>query len=522
MAQTIRDNDLNQANQPDPTAPVGTMGQSTSQKQQNQMGQSGNQQANSNNPPQLGFTGQNNQQPAQQNPPRQKGTGFTNIQNILGANQGNQLGSTIQKGVTQQAQGVKQDLNNSFNTYQQQVNQNRLDTQANQNAVAQAITDPTQSIGSTNQAQQMQALFAKIRQGQYTGPTQMSNADQLQNEAMTAQQLGQSASSEAGRLGLLQRFAAGNNQQYNQGQQTLDNLLLGAGGQQNLNAIKAQTQGLGQQVTQQQNAAAQLAQNAQQGAQQFKQNTLQQLSQASQQAEAPIQQQFQQAQSAEQTRQQQYDQLQKLASGQITNAQYLENAGRSSDVAGMEKLLNNQNWGSEQYNDPAARGAATQLYIKQLQDMGLTDQAQSNQLQNQLVQNRGLYSYNTDDATLLSQALQNQQAQNLTEASVATPEQRAKLNALAQLSGQTSKFGNDQSIGQYQAGKTNFDFNQLQGAISGAVDKETQARAAEAAARAKAAQHGGFDLTPAELALLALGGPMGMAAAAGGQATGAF
>jgi hypothetical protein len=61
--------------------------------------------------------------------PRNQGTGFTNVNRILQANQGNQLGSTVAGGVQNAAQKVQQGQQQSQQQFQQDAQKNRLDTQ---------------------------------------------------------------------------------------------------------------------------------------------------------------------------------------------------------------------------------------------------------------------------------------------------------------------------------------------------------------------------------------------------------
>lgn len=61
-------------------------------------------------------------------PNDRKGTGFTNINRVLTANQGNKLGSTVSSGVQNQAANVKTQTQNAQQKFEEEANKNRLDT----------------------------------------------------------------------------------------------------------------------------------------------------------------------------------------------------------------------------------------------------------------------------------------------------------------------------------------------------------------------------------------------------------
>lgn len=58
-----------------------------------------------------------------------KGTGFTNVNRILTANQGNKLGETVGSGVQGQATDVRTDVQKSQQNFDQEAQKNRLDTE---------------------------------------------------------------------------------------------------------------------------------------------------------------------------------------------------------------------------------------------------------------------------------------------------------------------------------------------------------------------------------------------------------
>lgn len=267
MAQVITDQDLNNPNQQNQN-----QNQNGVQTNQSSSGQSPQQQGNAQIAQNYsggaggGAGGQGAQPAPAANPNAQKGSGYTNIQRIVQANQGNKLGSTIGSNIQNAAQQTQGNINQAQQQFQQQAGANRADTNQNAQLVQQALANPTGITGNQNQVSQFQNLLS----GTYQGPKGLQNAAQLQAQAQDVGQLGQATTSEGGKQGLLQRFVGA--PQYNSGQQTLDSLLLGATGGKDLAAARRATVGVEGQQKQAQQGAAQTAQEYAQRAQQFGQN----------------------------------------------------------------------------------------------------------------------------------------------------------------------------------------------------------------------------------------------------------
>lgn len=265
MAQVITDQDLNNPNQQN-------QNQNGVQTNQSNSGQSQQQQGNAQIAQNYsggagGGNGQQGSQPAPAaNPNAQKGSGYTNIQRIVQANQGNKLGSTIGSNIQNAAQQTQGNINQAQQQFQQQAGANRADTNQNAQLVQQALANPTNITGNPNQVSQFQNLLS----GTYQGPKGLQNAAQLQAQAQDINQLGQATTSEGGKQGLLQRFVGA--PQYTAGQQTLDSLLLGATGGKDLAAARRATAGIQGQEQQAQQGASQTAQEYAKRAQQFGQN----------------------------------------------------------------------------------------------------------------------------------------------------------------------------------------------------------------------------------------------------------
>lgn len=171
-----------------------------------------------------------------------KSTGFTNIQDIVKANRQNRLGQTVSSGVSGVVGQNQQQLGAAKTQFQQEAAKNTIGTGADKQLVENALSNPVSADQSTVDQ------FAKFRGGQYEGPQQISNKDQLQAGGQDIQSLAGASSDEYGRRGLLQRFVSPTNQ-YTQGQQRLDNLLLGQTGGQALSQARRQANLYGRELT---------------------------------------------------------------------------------------------------------------------------------------------------------------------------------------------------------------------------------------------------------------------------------
>lgn len=239
-------------------------------------------------------------------PDNRTGTGFTNLQRIFQANQGNNLNETVGQGIQNVANSAQNQLQQGQNTFQQQANQGNLNSDANQQYREQALANPAAFAN-----QQDINKFAQFRGGQYGGPQDIANIGQIQSKLGEAQQLGQATGSETGRMGLLQRFVGGRN--YTQGQQQLDNSLLSQPGK-NFGGIRQQTSQLARQGQQAEGAAQNVANQYGQQSKQFGQDTVNQLNTTTQNQTNTLDTRAQQLQA------QQQQQEQQLGQGQISAA----------------------------------------------------------------------------------------------------------------------------------------------------------------------------------------------------------
>lgn len=233
-----------------------------------------------------------------QNAPTNSGS-YVNLQKYMNANQNfdqNQGGfsGAVTGNINQQSQGAQQNTQAAQNAFQTQAAGNFNAFAQNQPVVSQALADPSQFVQNNPQGAQQ---FQSVLNAQYTGPSSLQNLSgtqnfaNIQNQANAAQQSAQQTQSESGRMALLnQMYGGGGN--YNQGAQTLDQMLLQNSPQaqqqfaqtqqqanaavQGLNQAQSQSQGMAQSYTQQANQMAQNAQQQLTGAGTNLQNTINQ------------------------------------------------------------------------------------------------------------------------------------------------------------------------------------------------------------------------------------------------------
>lgn len=228
-----------------------------------------------------------NQQQPQLIPDKQKqpqGTGYTNLQSILAANQGNKLGNAVVGGVQKVGQQAQTGLQNAQQTFGQGIQNAQNDLSNRQSMVQNTFGNYDQpTTGSTFQGFAPGAAegFSDLRNSQYNGPKGLNNSQGLQQGAKQAAQMGQMGQSAGGRQQLLSTVVG--TPGYTQAQQAEDALFLGQS-QPQLRQAGLQNQRLVGQTQQainsaqntgnaQANALQQLQQQAAQGIQQ-RQGTL--------------------------------------------------------------------------------------------------------------------------------------------------------------------------------------------------------------------------------------------------------
>lgn len=163
------------------------------------------------------------QSPSSPNEPKQKqrGSGFTNIQKVLSANKGNQLGSAVSQGLQQRAENTQQAVNKAADRFGQQMQQGSLG--ADQKAQRENVLNRVEQ-GQGVQDSDIQA-FSRFRSGDYTGPKGIEDKEKLLQQADRGQQMASSVGTQEGRQGLLQQFNP--TAKYTRGTMKTDALFLG-------------------------------------------------------------------------------------------------------------------------------------------------------------------------------------------------------------------------------------------------------------------------------------------------------
>lgn len=205
-------------------------------------------------------------------PTKRSGTGFTNLQRILQANKGANLGQALAGKVDRDVGGVQKTLAGASDQFKKGVQESALNTQENiarrggviSNIVNPGIqpvgnqkapvTQPSKGISPLpSSGQKFQpggglapiqgepvrpitpatlvepteedvAKFGTFREGRYLGPTEVSQGSQILGQAQDLSDLGRGVGSTEGRFGLLGKYFGSPG--YTTGQKRLDNLLL--------------------------------------------------------------------------------------------------------------------------------------------------------------------------------------------------------------------------------------------------------------------------------------------------------
>lgn len=510
---------------------------------------------------------------------QQNGSGFTNLKKVVDANQDNKLGSTIQSGVTNQADATKSSLNNAFGQFQNNVNSNAVDTDANRQQVQSTVNkfssgndnqqinlgkggfdehaaqpgQPTtpgpygapvsalstgSSPASGNQVSTQSSsdtqppvtfgpqaslnggdvsAFQKFRSGTYAGPTQINNIGDIQNQARDVQQLGQSVNNSGGRQSLLQRFIGGN--QYTQGQQNLDNLLLGATGGANLQAAQQDTRGIVNQVNQADSNARALANQTASQNRSFADYTNQSIANAYDPQNAQLNDNLKNTQDAESAREAKVKALTDMLS-KDNNPDTAKAAIKQLGDMGLINTNNSQT-DAQKNMDPTSgltweQGTGQSRYFpvkifrdkdgeyvnevepgkliysggpnngKEYHPPGWNQGSELDQWTN-MITNLSKYNEKAPEQvnynTILQQAIQDNQAQNISRSGVANQNQASRLNALNQLAGRSQEFADPTAVGNYQGGSQGFNQDQALKAIRAITDPK--GLAADEAAAAK-------------------------------------
>lgn len=179
---------------------------------------------------------------------QKQGTGFTNIQRVLGASQGNQLGQAVGSGIQKSGEQARAEIGYQAGQTQQAQQKADIATPETYSNVQQTVAQA--GAGGAAPTAEQQRQFQQYLSGQFAGPTELQNLQGVQGQVQQAQQLGKAAGTAGGQIGLLQRFAAKPTTAYTSGQAALDQAILGATGGQQLAQARQATTGLGQKLEQ--------------------------------------------------------------------------------------------------------------------------------------------------------------------------------------------------------------------------------------------------------------------------------
>jgi hypothetical protein len=417
--------------------------------------------------------------------PKQTGSGFTNLNRVVQANQGNKLGQAVAGGVQQNVQNVRSGVQQAQTQFQQKAGENELGTEEQKNRrdalLGKAMNAPSELSDADIQANQ------RFLSGRYTGPQGLENADILTGKAREAETLGSMAGTTAGRGALLTRFAGG--QGYTAGQNRLDNTLLGATAGADLSRARRESMGTGQQVLQAAQGAEGQAKQLGQQAQAFGTETGQKLNEATGGIQDTVNEQLTAAQEAESKRAGSGAKIQEiLRNAYNTNdpakaAAFLEEAANSGLVNPEQiKKMKQELTFANAIKDTTAHGGMindalgatwrTLQYLKNKSDKTPGEWGRLHALEAQQgsldsIKSQALSGSRTSSTILknMLDRLNDQGAQNLTTQGLTNEQQRAQLNALSRLSGQSNVFSAEDP--RFQAGSLAYD------ADKGAFDAES-------------------------------------------------
>lgn len=385
-----------------------------------------------------------------------KGSGFTNLQRILQANVGNRLGETIQRGVGDIASGVRERTGQAKEKFQKESEKKRVDRPENIQFREQTISRAQEGKKPTEEEFEK---FSQFTSGQYGGPKELKGAQDLRRQAQDVTKLGKSVRDSGQRLGLLQRFLG--DRDYTTGEQRFDELLLG---QQPgaLRDIKRETFGVERDVGKQTQAAQQRAEELSRRAKAFGEETVEQLEAAADPTLSTLEQRVKEAQEEEARKALALQQVQQALRYQpITDEQ--GNVIDALPLYGADASIYGNVSGGFFAEDPVARRMPAFRYaMERLRDEGLADEGLIEQFRKMEREGAAVghsptgqgpdVASSIDVNPLIADRLYREEAQNLDVAGLATPEQAARLNALAKLAGREQPF-DPEEVGDFRAGQ---------------------------------------------------------------------
>lgn len=410
---------------------------------------------------------------------QQQGTGFTNLNRVVSANKDNRLGSTIQQGIQSDVNNTKANLQKAQEDFNNKALGQNLQLQNQQKSqqgagvddvIKKATTEPNKVTAGDVSA------FEQYRKGDYSGPTQLANFSSLQQQGQNVDSLGKQTASAGGQFNLLRQYVGGN-RNYTQGQQGLDNIILGQTGQAQLADARNTARNVNKAITGAGTQAAATAGQIASGNQAFANDVNSKLNAATGNFNADLQNRVQDAQRKEESSQQLIQRVRDYLSGKDTKAfqsqgdaiQALYGAGLVEDTSkGQLDALLGYN---QQLQDNVNAAKAGNWAIEKL--ASLSTRGPSFGWLGQYGDGQGNYrrNWNTYNPLDFNQSLAGNLSyagpQNLTAQGVANEQQAAALNALADLSGKQREFN---TFGNYKAGGAQAQI----GALADALAKNNQ------------------------------------------------
>lgn len=159
-----------------------------------------------------------------------KSGSWTNLQSYLDANKDNaeSMGNTIASNISNTGNEARQGIQDSQNDFNTKVEQNTLSNLGTAKADADNIVNKAKSAGYDSQIDDNQVnRFKDVSTAEYKGPNTLDASDYYQNaqsKINKSNEYKSNAQSDEGRFNILQEMFA--RPTYNQGQKSLDNLLI--------------------------------------------------------------------------------------------------------------------------------------------------------------------------------------------------------------------------------------------------------------------------------------------------------
>lgn len=301
----------------------------------------------------------------------------------------------------------------------------RMSDEQKQNWIQQQIDAGMQANLPTDQEM---SLFDRLRSGAYTGPNELEDVGSLLGKAQQTEQIAGLSRSAGGQEELLRRFVGGKD--YTQGQRRLDQTILGQEQGNELSRAARQTRGTVSDVERANMVAAEKAQELVGQGKQFAKETTGLLEDAQDPVMTQVNNRLAKLQGMETNRAE--------TTGRLKNI--LEGTGEFSSMA------------------PLARAG---IALQDAQNMGYLSAQEAQELAAPGgLLSRGLAA-GADINKLLSERIQQSQAQGLDATNAASDAQRAALSALNRLSGRLDSDTLYSQDSQYQSGRTGFDLTSL-------------------------------------------------------------